>query len=426
MDGRSARGHRRPAGLTGAVIFAVTAMLTFGAATASAGTYLGSAEELGTAPPLTGGTYETSSHGADSRIVGGGTTTIEQYPWQVALTMNPAVFAGTAMQRQTCGATAIAPTLLVSAAHCVHDPNQGGFQAASNYAAVSGRTTLTTTSGRETTVKDYYFFINDNGTPGNPADDTPRYSPTTMEYDVVLIELSSASAAVPVKIAGPDETALWSPGRTAFISGWGHTSEGGQGSDTLKAAQIGMLDDASCAGVYDGSANAGGSRYVPESMVCAGVMAGGVDTCQGDSGGPLVVPTSAGEYRLVGDVSFGRGCARVGFPGVYGRVAADPIRSGLAQISQSLAGVNVVGSGGQPPAPPAPPVVDPPPPTVDADCVKAQAKFKKAKKKFKKAKNKLASALQSGSEKKYNKAKKKFKKAKNKKKKAKKKVQANC
>jgi hypothetical protein len=247
-----------------------------------------------------------------------------------------------------------------------------------------------------------------------------------MEFDVVLIELNSAAAVTPVKIAGADETALWTGGRTAFISGWGHTSEGGVGSDTLKAAQIGMLEDSACAGVYNGTPEAGGSRYVPESMVCAGVMAGGTDTCQGDSGGPLVVPTSAGEYRLVGDVSFGRGCARVGYPGVYARVAADPIRSGIANIAQSLSGVNVVGSGGQPPAPPAPPVVDPPPPAVDAGCVKAQAKFKKAKKKFKKAKNKLASALQSGSEKKYNKAKKKFKKAKKKKKKAKKQVQSNC
>jgi len=342
------------------------------------------------------------------------------------LTFNPAFFNGTALQRQTCGATAITPTLLVSAAHCAYDNNAGTFKNATDYAAISGRTVLTSSAGRETPVKNMYYFVNDNGTPANPADDRPRYNPNTSEYDVILVELDSASAATPVKIAGPDETALWSPGRTAFISGWGHTSEGGQGSDTLKAAQIQMLDDPTCNGVYNGSPEAGGARYYPDSMVCAGVLSGGTDTCQGDSGGPLVVPTSAGEYRLVGDVSFGRGCARTGFPGVYGRVTSETIRGGLATMAQSISGINVVGSGGQPPVPPAPPsTVDPLPPAVDK-CAEAQTKLEKATKKFKKARNKLVQALQSGSDKKYDEAKEKFKKAKKKKKAAAKDVKLSC
>lgn len=52
-------------------------------------------------------------------------------------------------------------------------------------------------------------------------------------------------------------------------------------------------------------------------MVCAGYENGGFDSCQGDSGGPLV-----SDGVLVGVVSWGKGCAEPGFPGVYAKVSA--------------------------------------------------------------------------------------------------------
>ena len=57
--------------------------------------------------------------------------------------------------------------------------------------------------------------------------------------------------------------------------------------------------------------NYGSNESIADSMICAGT--GGKDSCQGDSGGPLV----DGKGYLIGIVSWGNGCARDGYPGVY-------------------------------------------------------------------------------------------------------------
>jgi len=72
----------------------------------------------------------------------------------------------------------------------------------------------------------------------------------------------------------------------------------------------------------------GASGYGPafdaRTMVCAGYVDGGVDSCNSDSGGPLLIGG-----RLAGIISWGKGCGRRGFPGVYTRVStfADLMRA---------------------------------------------------------------------------------------------------
>ena len=80
--------------------------------------------------------------------------------------------------------------------------------------------------------------------------------------------------------------------------------------------------------------------FVPGAMRFGGFEAEGqlgagdgrADTCQGDSGGPLLVD-AGGVARLVGDTSYGVGCADPDYPGIYGRVADTYVREWIRTVA---------------------------------------------------------------------------------------------
>ena len=102
-------------------------------------------------------------------------------------------------------------------------------------------------------------------------------------------------------------------GDSCVITGWGTLASGGNQPDKLQVATVPVVRQSTCEKAY--------KKYgIHESMICAGLPEGGVDSCQGDSGGPMVCEDASGLYSLHGVTSWGIGCADKGKYGVYARV----------------------------------------------------------------------------------------------------------
>ena len=91
------------------------------------------------------------------------------------------------------------------------------------------------------------------------------------------------------------------------VTGWGATEESGYLSPVLLQVKVPLFDHETCKLLLGDMVN--------DQMICAGGQ-DGKDSCQGDSGGPLMI-----DDELIGIVSWGRGCARPGLPGVYTNIA---------------------------------------------------------------------------------------------------------
>lgn len=96
------------------------------------------------------------------------------------------------------------------------------------------------------------------------------------------------------------------PGDEVTVTGWGY-DEHDRYTRHLNQLDLKVLDCNDAPDYKD---------LATEAMLCAATEGG--DACKGDSGGPLVL--TWGEPRLAGIVSWGKGCAEDGKPGVYTRL----------------------------------------------------------------------------------------------------------
>lgn len=274
------------------------------------------------------GASASSAVQAQQKIVGGQVTTIDKWPWQVALSYKKPSGAVSIY----CGGSLLTPTVVLTAGHCVDVMEDTDF-------ITAGATNWKTApESARYEIEDWFAH--------------PDFDIDTLNADIAIVTLAEpigpGSGATPIKLAGPGEGSLWEAEDDAWVTGWGSTREGGNVTANLRQARVPIIADETCEDDYT-------SDMIIETMICAGFQAGGVDSCQGDSGGPLVVPASGGEggmWRLVGSVSWGYGCAGRNEPGVYARVASPDLRAFIQDAVDDNGGGDVIGSGGTTGAPP--------------------------------------------------------------------------
>ncbi|CAG5132420.1 unnamed protein product, partial [Candidula unifasciata] len=149
-------------------------------------------------------------------------------------------------------------------------------------------------------------------------------------YDVAVLRLSRdltfSDCVSPICLPQAWED----PKRAEYCvaAGWGTDNVNYPGlTQNLQSVRLPIVDHSLCVPSY-------GSNYVNNLKICAGdFYRGGRDTCQGDSGGPLMCKFD-NRFVVLGIVSFGSGCARPRFPGIYTRVSHESILSFIQQSTR--------------------------------------------------------------------------------------------
>jgi len=236
-----------------------------------------------------------------TRVVGGQTTEVNEWPWQ----------AGIVTKGKTtpwCGGSLVNSKWVLTAAHCTIDAKANKIQ------IVLGEH-ITNEVGETEHVYMNVASIKNH----------PDYNDWTLDFDFSMVQLKTAVdfASYPhIRPAClPTDTSNDFAAQVATVTGWGTLTEGGSLSKPLQEVDLSVLTNDQCKNDYDYSPS-----DITDSMLCANIPGGGADACQGDSGGPLV-SSSGGDgvtpgqnYQLIGVVSWGIGCARPTYPGVYARV----------------------------------------------------------------------------------------------------------
>ncbi|XP_058839024.1 transmembrane protease serine 9-like [Topomyia yanbarensis] len=228
-----------------------------------------------------------------TRIVGGTETRVNQYPWMAILQ-----YGGTFY----CGGSLISDRHVLTAAHCVH-----GFNPAKISVVLLEHDRSNTMEARTITSK-VERVIKHNG-----------YNPSNYNSDIAILKLDQMlkfdERLRPVCLPTAKKSFT---GYDGIVTGWGATAENGAISVTLQEVIVPIMSNTDC------RKSGYGEKRITDNMLCAGFPEGNKDSCQGDSGGPLHVmnkeKTMENIYQNAGIVSWGEGCAKPNYPGVYTRV----------------------------------------------------------------------------------------------------------
>jgi len=230
------------------------------------------------------------------RIVGGEVAEDGEFPFQVSLRSIGAIGA-----THFCGGAIVAESWVVTAGHCC------AGQIPATMHVVAGGIKLNNFENEEE--------------PRAVAEiiGHPDYDHSTITNDACLLRMKDpfewTDYVQPIALPAPMQDT--EEGTLVTVTGWGTTNEGGLLlPNVLHKVAVPVVGDIACKEYYSA-----GGYSVADSMICAGLPEGGKDSCQGDSGGPFFSNESPDSRELLGIVSWGIGCGRPNYPGVYTEVS---------------------------------------------------------------------------------------------------------
>ena len=275
-------------------------------------TVAGSLQETGTPDTVSIQSRNGQASGVEpeqessEEVIGGSPAAPGAFPWMVALVLSSHSSPQTGLR---CGGTLIDPEWVLTAAHCLTNPD-GSFMLPADLRVVVGIADLSANQGTQSDVVEVLGH--------------EHYDDRTGDFDIGLIRLAQSILDVePVSLPSADRQDLLSPNAEAVVAGWGTTSwinsQAGNAPSQLHAATLSLADSQVCQQAF--RQRTGKDIHITANMLCAGNLFTSSDACQGDSGGPLLtVDDTTGVVVQVGIVSWGLGCAVPGLFGVYANV----------------------------------------------------------------------------------------------------------
>ncbi len=280
------------------------------------------------------------------KIVGGENARIADWPGFATVTLHS---ESVGLGEHFCGGTSIAPTWVITAAHCLHDQmestvgiiidEKGIEQPASLHVVLGLQDLKHVEAGDRLPVKRAILHpkyaaelakakaITDTKKQNKALDDLVLNN----GHDIALLELArpwrGKQTILSLKAATDPQV-----GTRVRVAGFGYTDKtiksGSElftarngskfyaGSDRLLQAAIEVIESKECRNHYLGGTIATG-------QVCAGLVKGGRDSCDGDSGGPLVAYDHHRTPYQIGLLSWGKELCGTGKAyGVYTRISS--------------------------------------------------------------------------------------------------------
>merc|ERR1712244_12052 len=209
-----------------------------------------------------------------------------------------------------CGASLIAPGVVLTAAHCVDRFRGKAAELKIRCGEWDTQNETEPYPHQDRRVQDMTIH--------------PLFDPRTLASDwALLFTAEDFNLSSHIDTACLPQANEVFDGTTCFATGWGKDKFGSSGEYqvVLKEIDLPVVEQETCQDKLR-QTRLGNKFKLHNSFICAGGDEG-KDTCKGDGGSPLVCPSKSdpNTYVQAGIVAWGIGCGENGSPGVYASVS---------------------------------------------------------------------------------------------------------